>query len=147
MLKNLITNKNEAKTMTKHISSDCKCNFNSATCNSNVNGIIKHVNVNVKKYLKYIKDCSWNTSTCICEKSKYLKSIADASVIACDEIISVMDIVSTNMTNTIATNMTKNCHSKKEKYKFDCYILHTVLLAIILLLNTIIMQNRKTLMY
>ena len=64
------------------------------------NGIIKHVNVNVKKYRKCIKDCSWNTSTCICEKSKYLKSIADASVIACDGIISVMDIVSTNMTNT-----------------------------------------------
>ena len=30
-----ITNKNEAKTMTKHISCVCKCNFNSTTCNSN----------------------------------------------------------------------------------------------------------------
>ena len=52
-------------------------------------------------------------------------------MIACDEIISVMDIVSTKMTNTIATNVTKDCHSKKVTY---CYILHTVLLAIILLL-------------
>ena len=41
-----------------------------------------------------------------------------------------MDIVSTKETNTIATN----CHSKKVKYKIDCYILHTVFLAIILLL-------------
>ena len=42
-----------------------------------------------------------------------------------------MDIVSTKMTNTIATNVTKNCHSKKVR---NCYILHGVLLAIILLL-------------
>ena len=32
---NMLTNKNEAKTMTKHISCDCKCKFNSTTCNSN----------------------------------------------------------------------------------------------------------------
>ena len=38
------------------------------------------------------------------------------------------------MQNTVATNLTKNCHSKKVRYKFDCYILHTVLLAILLLL-------------
>ena len=31
----MITNKNEAKTMTKNISCDCKCTFNSTTCNSN----------------------------------------------------------------------------------------------------------------
>ena len=55
-------------------------------------------------------------------------------MIACDEIISVMDILSTKMTNTIATNVTKNCHSKTVRYKFDCYILHAVLLVIILLL-------------
>ena len=35
------------------------------------------------------------------------------------------------MTNTIATNVTKNCHNKKVE---DCYVLHTVLLVNILLL-------------
>ena len=49
----------------------------------------------------------------------------------CDEIVTVMDIVSTEKTNTIATNVTStasiNCHSKKVG---DCYILHTVLLVI-----------------
>ena len=45
-----------------------------------------------------------------------------------------MDIVSTKKTNTIATNVSINCDSKKVKNKIDCYILHTVLLAIILLL-------------
>ena len=72
---------------------------------------------------------------CIYENSKYLKSIADTSVIACDEIISVMAIVSTKMTDTIATNVMStasiNYHSKKVR---DCYVLHTVLLGIILLL-------------
>ena len=37
------------------------------------------------------KDYNWNPSTCICENSKYLKSIADSSVIECDGIITVMD--------------------------------------------------------
>ena len=32
---NLITRKNEVKTLVKHISCDCKCKFNSITCNSN----------------------------------------------------------------------------------------------------------------
>ena len=32
---NMITNKNEAKTMTKHILWDCKWKSNSTTCNSN----------------------------------------------------------------------------------------------------------------
>ena len=44
----MITNKNEAKAMTKHTSCDCKYKSNSRKCNSNQNGIIKHFNVNVK---------------------------------------------------------------------------------------------------
>ena len=92
------------------------------------NGIIKHVNVNVKVIISEKKDYSWNPSICICENSKYL-SIGDTSIIECDETISVMDIVSIKMTNTVATNVTstgsKNCHSKKLR---DCYILHTFLL-------------------
>ena len=52
----------------------------------------------------------------------------------CDEIMTVHDKVSTKKANTIATNVTStasiNCHSKKAR---DCYILHPVSLAIILL--------------
>ena len=70
-----------------------------------------------KSYRTCKKDYSWNPSTFICEKSKYLKRIADTSVIECDEIIFVMDIVSTKRTNTMATNVTGtaslSCHSKK----------------------------------
>ena len=32
---NMITNKNEAKATAEHISCDCKCKFNSTTCDSN----------------------------------------------------------------------------------------------------------------
>ena len=32
---NMITKKDEAKAVTKYISCDCKCKFNSTTCNSN----------------------------------------------------------------------------------------------------------------
>ena len=70
------------------------------------------------------KDYSWNSSTCICKNSKYLKSIADTSVIECNEIITIMDIISTKMTNIIATNVTStasiNCYSEKVR---DFYIL------------------------
>ena len=69
------------------------------------------------------------------KKSKYLKSIADAPVTEFDDIVIVVDKVSTKKTNTIATNFTSiasiNCQSKKVR---DCYILHTVSLVIILLL-------------
>ena len=84
------------------------------------------------------KDYDWNPSTCICENRKHLKWISDNSAIACDEIISVMDIVTTKMTNTTAANVTStmliNSDCKKIRYKTDCYILHTVLLVTILLL-------------
>ena len=53
----------------------------------------------------------------------------------CDQFVLVMYISPTKETNTIATNVTSTasitCHSKKVRY---CYILNTVLLAIILLL-------------
>ena len=74
---------------------------------------------------------------------KYLKSVADTSVTECDEIIIAMNNLTTKKTNVITTNVTStasiNCYSKKVR---DCYVLHTVLLAIILLLIiTIICYN------
>ena len=127
----MITNKNEVKAMAKHISCDCKCKFNSTKCNSNQKWKNETCKCKCQNYHKCKKHNCWKPSTCICENCKYLKSIADTLVIEFDKIISVMDIVSTKMTNALATNLTKNCHSKKVR---DCYILHTVLLAIILLL-------------
>ena len=56
----------------------------------------------------------------------------------CDDIVSVKDVVSTKETNVVSTPSI-NCHSSKVS---DCFILHTVLLAIILLLVTIIFAKR-----
>ena len=44
---NIILNKNQAKTIRKHISCDFKFKFSSTTSNSNQNGTRKHVNVNL----------------------------------------------------------------------------------------------------
>ena len=55
---NMLTNKNEAKTMVKRITCDCKCKFNSTACNSNLKwniinpivvGILVHVFVRLAR--------------------------------------------------------------------------------------------------
>ena len=100
--------------MTKHVSSDCKCEFNSTTCNSYQKWINKTCQCECKNYNKCKKDYSWNPSTCICENSKYLKSFSDTSVTAYDGIISVMRVVSIKKTNTIVKQMQqKNFRVKK----------------------------------
>ena len=121
---NMITNKNEAKTMTKHISCDFKCKFNSTTKQKWNNETFQCA---CKNYRTCTIDYSWNPSTCICQNRKYQKSVVDDSVIAY--------IVSTKMKNTIVTStVSRNSDGKSVRCKIDCYILHTVLLVIILLL-------------
>ena len=89
--------------MTKLILCDCKCKFSSTTYHSNQKWNNKTCRCECENYCKRKKDYRWNPSTCICKKSKYLKIVSDTSVITCDKIISVMNVVSTKMTNTIAT--------------------------------------------
>ena len=57
---------------------------------------------------------------------KVFKKYCSYSLIVFDEIISVMDIVSTEKTNTIATNGSINCDSENVRSKINFYILHTV---------------------
>ena len=116
--------------MAKYISCNYKCKFNSTTCNSSHKLNNEKCQYEWKKYSVCKKNYSWNPGTCICENDKYLKSIVDTSVITCDPIICVMDIVSTKMTSTIAANVSINLTVKKVRYKTDCYTLHTVLLVI-----------------
>ena len=75
--------------------------FNRTTCSSNQIWDNETCQRECKNYHICKKEYNWNHSTCICENDKYLKSIADTSVVTCDEIISVMDIVSTKMTNSV----------------------------------------------
>ena len=104
---NIAANKNEAKVLAEHILCDYKCKCNSIVCNSNQIWNDKTCQCKCKTYCTCEKDYSWNPNTCICENSKYLKSIIDTSVTENDEIIIVMDNVSTKKTNTIATNSSK----------------------------------------
>ena len=57
---NMIKNKDEAKAMIEHISCDCKCKFNSKTCNSNQKWNNKTNQYEYKHYCKCKKDYSWN---------------------------------------------------------------------------------------
>ena len=50
---NMLTNKNEAITIVKHVSCDCECKFNSQACNS---------------------DQKWNNDNCQCECKRYCMS-------------------------------------------------------------------------
>ena len=122
---NMLTNKDEVKTMPEQFSCDCKCKFNITTCNSNRKWNDRTCQCKCKLYLTCKNDFSWNPSTCLCENSKYLKSIAGTTVTECDEIIIVWDNLSTKNTNTIATNVTStasiNWHNKKVRH---CYISH-----------------------
>ena len=91
---NMITNKDEAKTMTEHILCDCKCKFNGTKCNSKQKCNTKTCQCECKSYHKCKRYYRWNPSTCFCENSKYLKSLADTSVTKCDEIVIVIDNLS-----------------------------------------------------
>ena len=92
----------------------------------NANSIVQHVfqiknktcQCECRHYRKCKKEYSWNPNRCICENRKYLTSIAYTSVIMCDEVLTFMDIASIKMTNTKASNVSKNCQTKKT----DCYI-------------------------
>ena len=100
------------------------------------NGIIRQVNVNLKIIVSAKKITAWvlaqaRIATFDDWKAKY------------DEIIYVMDIVSTKTTNALPENVTStmltNCDDKKVIYKLNCYIPHIIFLMILLpLIITII---------
>ena len=122
---NMIVNKKETKTIKNLMSCDCKWKFNSTTCNSNKKLNNETCQCECKNYHACKKGYFWKPSTCICENNKYLISIVDTSLIKCDEIVSVVDIVSTKITNVVATNVSINSDDRKGRYKNDCYILHS----------------------
>ena len=69
---NMITNRNEAKTLVKQISCNFKCKFNSSTYNSNQKWNNVTCQSECKNYRTYKKDYySWNPKRCICENGKY----------------------------------------------------------------------------
>ena len=84
---NMITGINDLKTLTKHISCECKCRFDGRKCNSDHWWNKDKYRCECKKCCVCEKDCVCNPSTCNCGNGKYLTSIIDDSAIICDEII------------------------------------------------------------
>ena len=84
---NVITGMNESKTLTKHISCECKSRFDGRKCNSNQWWNNNKCRCECKKRHVCEKDYDSNPATCNCENGKYLASIMDDSAIICDEVI------------------------------------------------------------
>ena len=131
----MITEVNESKTLTMHISWECKCRFDGRNCDSNEKWNNDKCWFKCKKYHIWEKDCICNPATCTCENRKYLTSIMDDSVITCDEVIESYDedaeAKSYDKTKTITTNFDE----KKVTWKSqNFYILLALLLTTIVLL-------------
>ena len=99
---------------------------------------MKHANVSVK-IIVHAKKIMVEILAHICENGKYLKIIADSSMIACNEIIHVtccryfINKRGKYYHIVCASTMLTNSDDKKIRCKMACYILHTALLVIILL--------------
>ena len=113
---NMITGINEQKTLTEHISCECKFKFDVRKCNSVQKWNNDKCQYECKKHTICEKDYIWNPATCSCENGKYLASVMDVSLITCDEIIESCD----KETKTIPTNF----NEKKQPAKHKTYIVH-----------------------
>ena len=78
---------NESRTLTKHISCECKCKFDGRKCNSDQWWNNDKCRCEYKKRHVCEKDYFWNPATSSCGSRKYLASFKDDSAIMCDEII------------------------------------------------------------
>ena len=124
---NVIKGMNESKTLTKHISFECKCRFDGKKCNSGQWWNNDKCRYECKKFHICEKDYIWNPSICNYKNGKYLASIMDDSAITCDEVIESYD----EETNTIPTSFSeKKATCKTQNY----YILLAFLLSTIVLM-------------
>ena len=87
----MITGINESKTLTKHISCECKCKIDGTKCNSDQSWNNDKCRCECKKHHVCEKNYVWTPTTCSCQNGKYLASIMDDSAITCDEAIESYD--------------------------------------------------------
>ena len=77
----MITGISESKTLTKHISWQCKCKFDGRKYNSDQWWNNDKCRCECNKRHAFEKDYVWNPSASSCENRKYLASIIDKSAI------------------------------------------------------------------
>ena len=120
---NMITRTNESKTLTKHISCDCKHKFDGRKCNSNQQWN-KHLHRRVYKTQQNITYMKKNIFEILRRLlDEHSKSIIGDSVITCNEIT---DAVAQSYDDT-SDAMSKN--NKKATCNLVCYISCTMLSA------------------
>ena len=102
---NMITGKNESKTLTKHISCKCKCKLDGKNCDSNQWWNNDICQCECKKHHTCQKEDVWNPSKCNCENGKYLARIIDDSAFMCDEIVDTE--AKSNDRETVPTSFNK----------------------------------------
>ena len=130
----MVTGINESRTLTKHISCECKCRFDGRKCNSDQWWNNNKCQCECKKSHVCEKDHVWNPATCNCENRKYLANIMDDLAIICDEVIDADAKLSpkdNDDTKTIPTNFNEKKATCKAQ---NFYILLAFLLITIALL-------------
>ena len=125
----MITEINESKTLTKHISCERKCKSYGTTCNSNLWWNSNKYRCECIKHHICEKDYIWNYSTCNCENGKYLASIMDNSAIICDQITEVDLETKSNDEKTNFHEININCKTQNF-YILLAFLLITVALLI-----------------
>ena len=110
----MITGIKESKTLTKHITCECKCEFDGTKFMSNQQWNNDKCQCECKKHYICEKDYIWNPATCNCENVKYLANIMVDSTIICDEFIKSKD----EEIQTVPTNF----NEKKVTYKRKIFI-------------------------
>ena len=91
----MITGINESRTLTKHISCKCQCNFDRKKCSSNQKWNSNKCWCECKSPKKHClcknnnnNNNLWNTASCSYKNCKYVGSIIEVlSVITCHEVI------------------------------------------------------------
>ena len=81
---NMIIGLNESKTLTKHISCQCKCKFDGRKCYSDQWWNNDKCRCECNKHHVCDKNYVWNPAICSCENGKYLACIMDDSAIICE---------------------------------------------------------------
>ena len=124
----MIASINESKTLTKHLSCECKYKFDETKCNSNQWWNDDKCQCQCQKCHICEKDYVQNPSTCSCENGDYLASIMDDSTIICDEVIESYD----EKIKTIPTNFNEKKVTCKTQsfYILLAFLLITVVLQI-----------------
>ena len=108
----MITEINESKMLTKHVSCECKCKFDGRKCNSDQKWNIDKCRCKCKKHHIYELEYIWNPATSSSKSNKYLASIIDDSVLTCDEIIEETKTIPINFNEKNITCKTKNIYKK-----------------------------------